>query len=355
MLTVLSVAYPLAPVGPDTAGGSEQILALLDSALIENGHRSVVVACRGSAVRGTLIATPWERNLFRQSAREVLYQTYRSAIRRALETYEIDVVHFHGLDAYQYLPSSRVPALITLHLPPAWYPPQLFSLERPETYLNCVSSAQQQACPPARCLLPVIENGVPVERLSARVRKRDFALVLGRVCPEKGIHAALDAAALAGSPVLVGGEAFPYETHERYFHEQVIPRLSRTRRFLGPLTFGRKRRLLSAAKCVLVPSLVPETSSLVAMEALACGTPVIAYRSGALPDIIEDGVTGFLVSDEGQMAQAIRKARTIDPARCRRAAVERFSSHAMVDRYLELYRSIAATASHRCFTGENNL
>jgi glycosyltransferase involved in cell wall biosynthesis len=341
MLTVLSVAYPLAPVGLDTAGGSEQILALLDLALIEMGYRSVVVGCAGSVVRGQLIATPWDRAFFAESGRERLYELYRSAIRHALESYEIDAIHFHGLDAHKYLPPPGVPALITLHLPPAWYSPRIFDLDRPETYLNCVSSSQQKACPARPNLLPAIENGVPINRLAARVRRREFALVLGRVCPQKGIHIALDAGARAGVPVLLGGEVFPYEDHEHYFREQVEPRLSRTSRFLGPLNFRRKRRLLSAAKCILVPSLVPETSSLVAMEALACGTPVVAFAAGALREIVEDGVTGFLVSDEREMAQAINAADLIDPRRCRQAAIERFSAERMTGRYIELYNAMA--------------
>ena len=95
-------------------------------------------------------------------------------------------------------------------------------------------------------------------------------------------------------------------------------------RHLGPVGFARKRRLLSAARCLLVPSMAPETSSLVAMEALACGTPVIAYRAGALAEIVEHGRTGFLVESTEAMADAIGRAGTIDPETCRRAARARF-------------------------------
>jgi glycosyltransferase involved in cell wall biosynthesis len=346
MFNVLSVAYPLAPVGFDTPGGSEQILALLDSALVERGHRSIVVGCAGSSVRGILISTPWSRDFFQDSGRKRLHQLYRAAIRTALDKYEIDVIHLHGIDADRYIPPPGPAALITLHLPPAWYAPQVFSLDRPQTYLNCVSRSQQNSCPDASYLLPAIENGVPVDRFPLRARKRRFALVLARVCPQKGIHIALDAAAHACLPVLVGGEVFPYEDHETYFREEVAPRLGSTSRFLGPLGFSRKRRLLSAARCLLVPSLVPETSSLVAMEALACGTPVIAFGAGALGEIVEDGVTGFLVSDGREMAEAIRAVRNIDPLRCRRAAVERFSAERMVSRYIELYDALCG-GGHR--------
>lgn len=123
---------------------------------------------------------------------------------------------------------------------------------------------------------------------------------------------------------------------------EIVPRLDGRRRFLGPVPFARKRRLLSAARCLLVPSLAPETSSLVAMEALACGTPVIAFASGALPDVVEDGVTGFIVRDEREMARAIHHAERIDPETCRTAARERFSIHRTAARYLALYGRLAS-------------
>jgi glycosyltransferase involved in cell wall biosynthesis len=109
--------------------------------------------------------------------------------------------------------------------------------------------------------------------------------------------------------------------------------------------FARKRRLLSAARCLLVPSLAPETSSLVAMEALACGTPVVAFASGALAEIVEPGVTGFLAGSVDEMAEAIRRCGQIDPSACRRVARERFSLREMTDAYLSLYSRLGARSS----------
>jgi glycosyltransferase involved in cell wall biosynthesis len=207
---------------------------------------------------------------------------------------------------------------------------------------NCVSMAQQRTFPPLPTMLPPISGGVLVERLQARHAKRDFALALGRVCPEKGFHLALDAAALAGVSLLIAGQVFPYPYHQHYFDEQILPRLGPRARFLGPVGFARKRRLLTAARCLLVPSLVAETGSLVAMEALACGTPVVAFPAGALAEIIEPGVTGFLVNDVREMAKAIHAAGKIDPERCRAAAAERFSLERMVERYFAVYERLAA-------------
>jgi glycosyltransferase involved in cell wall biosynthesis len=341
-LTILQVAYPFAPTGPDAVGGAEQVLSLLDHALAGMGHRSVVVACEGSATAGPLLATPLPAGPLPNAARQALQAAHRRNIECALNRHAIDLVHMHGLDFHAYLPPPGVPVLATLHLPPAWYPRDVFHLARPETWLHCVSWTQHRACPPCAALLPPVGNGVAVEELPARVSRRGFALSLGRICPEKNQHQALEAGSLAGVPVLLGGQVFPYAEHERYWHDAVARVLAEGRhRFLGVVGFARKRRLLSAARCLVSTSLAPETSSLVAMEALACGTPVVAFPSGALPEIVEHGVTGFLVRNPREMAEAILEAATLDPEACRATARRRFSAAAMVARYADLYALLA--------------
>ena len=121
----------------------------------------------------------------------------------------------------------------------------------------------------------------------------------------------------------------------------IRPRLGRACRFVGPVAFARKRRLLTAARCLLVPSSAPETSSLVAREAAACGTPVIAFPVGAMGETIEPGRTGILVSDQAQMTAAIRTAAAFDPEDCREVARRRFSDRAMIAAYLDVYARLA--------------
>ncbi|HEV7587160.1 MAG TPA: glycosyltransferase [Longimicrobium sp.] len=341
MLTVLSVAYPFAPVSRDAVGGAEQVLATLDEALVRAGCRSVVVAREDSTPRGRLVPIPRVAGVLTEERCAEVHRRTRAAVREALERWPVDVIHAHGIDFHRYLPPAGPPLLVTLHLPPAWYAPEAFRVRRPETYLHCVSLPQHWSCPPGTRLLPPVPNGVDVDRLPAPVSRRRYTLALGRVCPEKGFEHALDASRLAGVPMLLAGEVYPYAVHQRYFHDQVRPRLDAERRFVGPVGFRRKRRLLSAARCLLVPSLADETSSLVAMEALACGTPVIAYKKGALPYVVDHGRTGFMVDDPAGMADAIRAADRIDPRECRRAARERFSSGAMVELYFETYRLLA--------------
>jgi glycosyltransferase involved in cell wall biosynthesis len=340
-LTVLSVAFPLATVTPDAVGGAEQVLSRLDAALVRAGHRSIVVAADGSRVSGTLVPTPrWDGRL--EGLRAATARTHRAAIAGVLATRPVDVVHLHGLDYLDYVPAPGVPALVTLHLPPSWYPPAAFAQARPDLTLVSVSESQRRACPATALPLRTIPNGVPLESLHAPARRRGFALALGRICPEKGFHHALDAARGARIPLLLAGHVFPYQAHLRHFERDIRPRLDARRVFIGPVGGRRKRRLLSAARCVLCPSLVPETSSLVAMEALASGTPVVAFASGALSEIVEHGRTGYLVRDAREMAEAVASVDAIDPEACRASARARFSARAMNDSYLALYGALAA-------------
>jgi glycosyltransferase involved in cell wall biosynthesis len=330
-------------VGPGAVGGAEQVLAMLDAALVAAGHRSLVVACEGSKVAGHLVATPaWEGTIGEECYGEV-HRRHREAIEEALERWDVDVVHMHGLYFASCLPPPGPPVLATLHLPPSWYPREALFPSRPGTFLNCVSAAQRRACPEGVAVAGVIENGVDLTAFSPGGGSRgDFVLALGRICPEKGFHLALDAAAAAGVPLVLGGQVFPYEAHERYFRDEIGPRLGGGRRFAGPLGLAEKRRLLQTARCLLVPSLAAETSSLVAMEALACGTPVVAFPSGALADIVEPGRTGYLVKDAAEMAAAIAEVDGLDPRECRRAAEERFSAARTSAAYLRLYERLAA-------------
>lgn len=340
---MLNIAYPLAPVGPDTAGGAEQVLGMLDEGLTRAGHRSLVVAAEGSSTRGALFATRRSEGAIDEQARSAARQRHRRAVAQALGAERVDIVHMHGFDFEHYLPPPGVPTLVTLHLPLSWYSPAALRPTRPRTYLHAVSAAQHATRPADVALLPPIPNGVPVERFTPPARKRGFAVAMGRICPEKGFHLALDAAAAARVPLLLAGEVYPYQEHQQYFAEEIQPRLDgRQRRFIGLAGFPRKRRLLAAARCLLVPSLAPETSSLVAMEALACGTPVIAFPSGALVEIVEHGETGFLVGTVGEMAEAIKEVSRLDGLRCRQAARTRFSAARMVRQYLERYHALRA-------------
>lgn len=341
MVTVLSVGYAFAPVTADPPGGSEQILATLDRALTGAGHRSIVVAQEGSVVTGELHTTPAPHGRIEEPMWAVSHAIMRERIAAVIERDKPDLIHLHGLDFGHYLPSADVPVLVTLHLPLDWYAPAWLRPARPRTFLQPVSADQAARADADVALIAPVANGIDTDRFRPGP-KGGRALVLGRVTVEKGFHDALDAAHAAAAPLDVAGVIFPYAEHEHYFASELAPRLDAERRYVGPVAGEAKAALLRAARCVLVASTAAETSSLVAMEALASGTPVIAYRAGALPDIVEDGVTGWLVDDVAGMADAIRRIDAIDPAACRAAALARFSQTRMIEDYMQLYRQLAA-------------
>lgn len=358
---MLSVAFPFAVVGPSAVGGAEVVLSQIESALPSLGFRSVVVAREGSAPAGQLYATAAPLGQIDDETRALAEAAHQANIDRALAAHPVSVVHMHGLDFHRFRLPAGTPIVVTLHLPPGWYPERIWDL--PSNYhLVCVSETQKASCPAhVRNRIQVIGNGVRLPDPASLRPGGRYALMLSRICPEKNLHTGFDAARLAGLPVLLGGAVFPYRDHQRYFAEEIEGRLTAPARehderrpkpaptadarFLGPVAGAAKARLLSRAACLLLPSLAPETSSLVAMEALAAGVPVVAVASGAVPEIVEHGRTGLLVSPRSDtaanLATALRDVRSLDRRLCREVAEVRFPIETMLQRYAALYRQIS--------------
>ncbi len=402
MRTILSVAFPFAAVGDGAVGGAEVVLTTLERELVGRGWGSVVVARAGSGPVGELVGTEVPEGVITDEVRASVTRRHQAGLDRALASGKVDLVHMHGIDFASYRVPAGVPVLVTLHLPPGWYPEGIWGA-RPGVRMVCVSEAQRKACPEeVREGLGVVGNGVAVEGNveeqvpfgnddtngkggaasglhpahggaaamngapglrwpveGGRDGGRGYAVMLSRICPEKNLHAGLDAARMAGVEVVLAGETFPYQAHLRYFEEEIRPRLgvgtggSATARLMGAVGGAEKGRLLRGARCLLLPTLAPETSSLVAMEAAAAGTPVVAYRSGAVPEVVEDGVTGFLVDGVEEMARAIGRVGEINREVCRRVARERFSLERMVDGYQRVYEEmlVAGGLAGRAGTG----
>jgi glycosyltransferase involved in cell wall biosynthesis len=331
-------------------------MATLEEAIVEVGHTSLVLARAGSSWRGRLFPLELPARVFDRSALQAVTSLYARAIDEILDRFHVDVVHLHGVDFSSYLPRPGPGVVATLHSPPSFYPAEAFAIDRPRTYLNCVSESQRRACPSSRVPIGVVPNGIALDDFRWREPKERFVAAVGRICAGTGFHVALDAAKVAGAPLLLTGEVSPNPEHLRYFALEIAPRLDHKRRFLGRLGKEQKRDLLSRASAVLLPSAVAEPSSLVAIEALASGTPVIAAPVGALSEIVEHGRTGFLATGVEAMATAVARASRIDAAECRGSAEERFGADRMVRDYLDLYERAAAAPCREAYAyGASNL
>jgi glycosyltransferase involved in cell wall biosynthesis len=340
---ILNIAFALAYVGDDSVGGAEQVLAHVEKGQVAAGHQSLVVAANNSHVCGTLFGTPSQPAEIGPEYYQYRYFEHKKKIDEALASGPIDLVHMHGYDFHEFIPTCAAPVLVTLHLPLSWYPQWIYEETRSNVFMNCVSKAQSTAIPGGQRIVQTIGNGVPIPELNpVPVNERQGVVVLGRLCFEKGIHLAIQAVRKAGVPLTIAGRVYGYSEHLDYFNEQVLPALDENCRFIGPIGYRQKTELLRSAKCLLVPSLVPESSSLVSMEALACGTPVIAMNSGSLPEVVEHGRTGFVVKSADEMAEAMALIGLIDPGVCRQVALERFSVDRMIRQYLRLYENLVA-------------
>jgi glycosyltransferase involved in cell wall biosynthesis len=188
----------------------------------------------------------------------------------------------------------------------------------------------------------VIHHGVDVDELPSGPGDGDYALFLGRMSATKGVHVAARVARAAGTPLRIAAKM--REPAERaYFREAVEPLLGDGVEYLGEVSGQEKLELLAGATCLLNPLAWPEPFGMVMIESLACGTPVVATPCGSVPDLIDDGVTGFVRDSEDELAQALGQVQDLDRKMCRKVASDRFSSSGMVARHVELYRSIVGS------------
>ena len=347
-LSILYIAYPLLAVTDDSAGGAEQMLLTLEGEMSRRGHRTTVAACDGSQVSGRLLATGKPA-----SAADVFEQREREHSERILNYLdghpdEFDLIHDESGSFFRYADRCPVPVLATLHLPRSFYREEWLQRSSHNVVFNCVSQSQARTFSDLSNLIGVVQNGIATERFTFCDNKRDYLLWLGRICEEKAPHLAIATAKQAGKPLILAGQVYPFSYHQRYFDREIRPSLGAGVTFVDSPLLDQKVDLLRSARALLLTSTTEETSSLVAMEALACGTPVIAMRRGAFPEIVAHDETGFIVDEVHGMASAAANASNIRSATCRWRVEEMFSAHRMTKDYEALYQRILA--EHRMRT-----
>lgn len=337
---ILYVAYSLATVSDESCGGAEQMLSTLEREMAGRGHSTTVAACSHSRVTGELLDTGSPAVQFEQLVQRDFEHNSRILrwLRQARDCGRApDLIHDEGGRFWSQAVALDVPVLATLHLPRSFYPAGAFESAPAHVHFNCVSFTQAASFSGVPRFLGVVRNGVSLERFPFAAAKDSYLVWLGRICEEKGLHIALEVADRARLPLVILGPRYLFRRDQEYWDSEIAPRMTSCCRFIGSPTFAEKIDVLRHARALLVPSLLPETSSLVCLEAMACGTPAIAYRKGALPEVVLDGTTGYIVDSVDEMLDAVARVSAIHPPDCR-AHVERHHSAAtMAAEYERLY------------------
>jgi glycosyltransferase involved in cell wall biosynthesis len=337
-MRIAVVAPPWFPVPPPAYGGTERVCALVARGLRERGHGVVLYATGDSRPQVRLRA-----GLGRHRP-ELLGSAEREANHLSFALPEIgryDVVHDNSSAVGPLLWSlAGVPALHTVHGGLTDDSRAVYRRVGDRVALVSLSRSQQEEAPELRWA-DAIPNPVDVSSMPYTARKAGYVAFVARMAPEKAPHLAIEACRRAGTELVLAGPV--HDVNRDYFEQVVAPRIDGGRvRYLGSLDERAKNALLTGARALLCPAKWSEPFGLVTVEAMACGTPVIAFPRGALRETIEHGRSGFLVGSVAEMAEAIADVGRLDPGCCRDLAAERFSVQRVAARYEQALARAAA-------------
>jgi glycosyltransferase involved in cell wall biosynthesis len=264
-------------------------------------------------------------------------------LRHLMAAYEaladVDVVHDHTVLGPVY--AERFPdvnVVTTIHGPFNEELTDIYCRVADRVPIIAISHAQRSVVPDLR-IARVIHHGIDASAFPMGGGEGGYCLFLGRMNPDKGAQRAAVAARKAGVPLVMAGKCREPWEHQ-FFDREIAPHLGDDIRYVGEVPHDEKVRLLAGARCVLFPIRWNEPFGLVMLEALACGTPVLAFREGAAPEVVDHGRTGFFCADETDMAEAIAAAKTLNREDCRAAVEGYFSMRRCVDEHLELFEGL---------------
>lgn len=349
-LRIAMLAPPWIPVPPPGYGGIEYVVALLCDALVQRGNDVVLFCAPGSHSRAKVRpllprAHPEaiERSLFEADHVGLAFEAFEAA---AAAGQLFDVVHDHcGYTPLAMANRIALPLVHTVHGPFDEDSSVFYSHHAAKGDLVCISHSQAGMAPDGVDVAGVVHNPIDVDAWPVGLRKQDYLLWLGRFVAEKGPQRAIRVAKASGRPLVLAGTVQP--GHERFFATEIEPHIDgETIRFVGEVGGARKQTLFGEAFAFLMPIRWPEPFGMVMVEALAAGTPVIAFDQGAAPEIVEHGKNGFLVQDEDEMAAVVPRAGQIEPMQCRRSA-ERFSPDRVAARYEQVFHAAIASRAVR--------
>lgn len=338
------IAPPWVPVPPPEYGGTELVIDLLARGLVDRGCEVVLFGTGDSTC-------PVERRWLHPRALGTGGGRMAGVahVRVAYSSLgDVDVIHDHTEEgpARWSLWADGVPVVTTVHNRPTPARRRLYGAAVDHGMaVVAISHDQRHRLGPVP-VTTTIHHGIDVASVPVGDGDGGYALFLGRMSPDKGAHTAIDVARAAGRPLVLAAKM--REPEERaYFNREVAPRLGPEARYVGEVGGAAKQALIGAAEALVNPIAWPEPFGLVMIEALACGTPVLAFPEGAAREIVRPGRTGFLCRDVADMAARLGEVGSLDRARCRADAAARFSAARMAEEHLALYRRLAVARSDR--------
>ena len=343
-LRIVLVAPPYFDVPPTGYGGVEAVVADLADALVARGHQVTLLGA-GRAGTAARFVPLWDRTLPDRLGQPYPEVMNALKVRRSVACIAaadgIDIVHDHTFAGPLNAPAYRglgITTVVTVHGP---IDDDLYPYYRElgdEVGLIAISDRQRELAPDLNWIGQV-HNALRVQDWPFRADKQDYALFLGRFAPYKGAHLAVRAAHEAGIPLVLAGKC-DEPAEKAYFEQEVRPLLTDSDDFFGPADAVSKRKLLAGARCLLFPVLWEEPFGMVMIEAMACGTPVVALRGGAVPEVVIDGVTGLIRDRPAELPAAIERAASLDPAACRRHVAANFGVAQFGSGYEQIYQQL---------------
>ena len=334
---IAMIAPPWFNVPPDAYGGIEEVVSGLVHGLTGREHRVTLIGAGEDGTpaefRRTYPDPPSKR--LGDPVPEVVHA---AAAAQLIDETDADVVHDHTLAGPLTALGRRTPTVATMHGPVEGEMAEYYRRLGDAVALVAISDAQRAAAPDLNWVATV-PNGLDLDSYPFREDKEDWALFVGRFVPDKGAHLAIDAARAAGLHIRLAGKASE-PPEQVYFEQEIRPRLGDDAEYVGEVDAAGKRELYAAAACLLFPIQWPEPFGMVMIEAMACGTPVVALRAGSVPEVVVDGTTGVVCDGPEELPEAIGKAGRLRPADCRAHVAGRFDLAAMADGYERVYRDL---------------
>ncbi|HHE41135.1 MAG TPA: glycosyltransferase family 4 protein [Dehalococcoidia bacterium] len=327
-------------VPPVAYGGTELVVSLLTEELVRRGHE-VTLFASGDSVTNAKLVSVCDR-FVRGSGRDGNILAMLNTLECFEKASEFDIIHNHTcFEGLSLAGLTRTPVLTTLHggLEGDW----LLLFKHYAGWYNTISKAMKALLPPKDRFAGVVYNAIDVKTYPFNNSRRDkgYLLFLSRMSEEKGPHIAIEVARRLDMPLLLAGNVHTADAD--YYLTRVLPLVDGSLvRYVGEADYSVKRDLMSHAYCLLAPITWPEPFGLFMAEAMACGTPVVAFNRGAAPEVVKNGVTGFVVDTVDQMVSAVPRVGQLDPQDCREHVERNFDVVRMADDYLAAYERILA-------------